>query len=492
MAKKKSKSSEEYWREREAEQLKHYIKDEKEYQKRIDEIYDYMMDQIQKEINGFYSKYARKEGITLAEAKRRVSKLDIDAYARKAKRYVKDKDFSKEANEEMRLYNATMKINRLEMLKANIGLELVSGFDELQKYFGGALTERTLKEFERQAGILGKTVQNNAKAADAIVNSSFHNAKFSDRIWMHQDLLKSELDKLLRQGMIQGKSSTELARLLRQKFNVSKSNAERLMVTELRRAQTEASKKAYEENGVKKYEFLTANPGGACDICTKLNGKIFEVKDMMPGKNAPPIHPRCHCTTVEYQDYSELDALLDFIDKGGTAEEWNMLKNKEHFDTIRLTDEEKRALMDYKSFESYRINDILRKSGNVKELSEKERKFVKQLDSALSKMPKYEGDLIRTVDFSDWTNQQRRLDDYVKGFNPDETITIDQYWSTSKGMGYNKKANVKIYIQNAKNGRDISSVGLDEKEVLYERKSQFVVISKVFRDGIWNILLEEK
>ena len=35
----------------------------------------------------------------------------------------------------MRLYNATMKINRLELLKANIGLEMVSGFDELQKYF---------------------------------------------------------------------------------------------------------------------------------------------------------------------------------------------------------------------------------------------------------------------------------------------------------------------------------------------------------------------
>ena len=51
----------------------------------------------------------------LAEAKRRVSKLDIAAYQRKAKRYVADKDFSKQANEEMRLYNLTMKVNRLEM-----------------------------------------------------------------------------------------------------------------------------------------------------------------------------------------------------------------------------------------------------------------------------------------------------------------------------------------------------------------------------------------
>ena len=116
-----------YWSQREAEQLRKNIKDELVYNKKIKETYDYMLDNIQKEINGFYARYATKEGITLSEAKKRVSQLDIDAYGRKAKRYVKDKTFTKEANEEMRLYNATMKINRLELLKANIGLELVDG-----------------------------------------------------------------------------------------------------------------------------------------------------------------------------------------------------------------------------------------------------------------------------------------------------------------------------------------------------------------------------
>ena len=71
-------------------------------------------------------------------------------------KYVKEKNFSDAANEEMRLYNMTMKVNRLEMLKARMGLELVSGFDELQKFFDEKLTDRTLEEFERQAGILGK------------------------------------------------------------------------------------------------------------------------------------------------------------------------------------------------------------------------------------------------------------------------------------------------------------------------------------------------
>lgn len=298
-----------YWKKREEEQRKHYITEEAEHQKHIEEIYDYMMDQIQKEINGFYAKYAKKEGITLTEAKKRVSELDIEAYERKAEKYVKNKTFTKEANEEMRLYNATMKINRLEMLKANIGLELVDGFDELQKYYDEILTERTLKEFERQAGILGKSIQNNAKAAESIVNASFHNAKYSDRIWMHQDMLKVELDKLLRQGLIQGRNPRVLARHLTKLFGVSKYNAERLMVTELARVQTEAQKQSFERNGYDQYEFIAL--GSACGICKELDGKHFKVKDMMSGENAPPMHPSCRCSVAAHMDDDEFEKWLE-------------------------------------------------------------------------------------------------------------------------------------------------------------------------------------
>ena len=78
-----------YWRRREEENLRANRKTEAEYEKAINDTYKYMLDQIQKEINGFYAKYARAEGITLSEAKRRVSKIDIEEYGRKAARYVK-------------------------------------------------------------------------------------------------------------------------------------------------------------------------------------------------------------------------------------------------------------------------------------------------------------------------------------------------------------------------------------------------------------------
>ena len=139
--KKKSKSSAEYWREREEKQRKKNIKDEKEYSQEIDKIYRQMMDEIEVQINDFYTRYAGKEGITYAQAKERVSKLDIERYAELAKKYVAEKNFSKKANDEMRLYNLTMKVNRLELLKANIGMRIVGGFDELQQFFDEKLTE---------------------------------------------------------------------------------------------------------------------------------------------------------------------------------------------------------------------------------------------------------------------------------------------------------------------------------------------------------------
>lgn len=327
-------TSKDYWLKRETEALAHRITDEKQYDKEIKRIYQDMLDACQKEIDSFYAKYASKEGISIAEAKKRVSKLDIASYERKAKKYVRDKDFSPKANEEMRLYNATMKINRLEMLKANIGLELIAGHEELEKFMGKILKGRTMDELVRQAGILGKTVKNNAAKAHAIVNGSFHNGTFSDRIWQYQDLMREDLGRLLQTGLIQGKNPRAIAKDLKKYWfgNDPRTGGgatycmERLMRTELARVQTEAQKQSFQRNGFDMYEFICnehATKHGTCDICRGLNGKHFKVKDMMPGENAPPMHPHCRCSTAAWEDDEEYEAWLDFLANGGTTQTWD-------------------------------------------------------------------------------------------------------------------------------------------------------------------------
>ncbi len=319
-------NSKDYWEKREAEALKHRIAEEKEFDKQLHKIYEDMLDKVQNEINAFYGRYASKEGISIAEAKKRVSKADIKAYERKAKRYVKEREFSAEANEEMRLYNLMMKVNRLEMLKANIGLELIAGHDEIKKFMEGILQGRTEDELKRQAGLLGKSITNNGKAARVIVNASFHNATFSDRIWMHQDLLKAEIGKSLQSGMIQGRNPRVLAKDIEKKFGVSQRNAERLMRTELARVQTEAQKESFIRNGFSMYTFHTNT--GCCDVCAALNGKHFKISKMQYGYNAPPVHPHCRCSTSAYEDTEEYNEWLDYVSKGGSTSEWNKMRAK--------------------------------------------------------------------------------------------------------------------------------------------------------------------
>ena len=173
------------------------------------------------------------------------------------------------------------------------------------------------------------------------------------------------------------------------------------------------------------------------------------------------------------------------------SEAWKKVANGSEPDTMNLTNSETRALQQYKSFESYLINEALRNAEDFNDLSEVQQKLVRGLDSALSKMPTYQGNLLRTVDFSDWPGSDKMTEGFLKAYIPGKRIKIKQYWSAAKKSGYNENAAIKIYIQDSRKGRDISAIGLDENEVLYERNSTFDVVSRVFQDGIWHILVKE-
>ena len=466
-------SSYDYWKKREEAQRKKDNKDMKSYSAEIKKIYQNMMDQISDEIYAFYSKYASDTGITMAEAIKRANKLDMEEYSRKAKKYVEEKNFSEQANAEMKLYNMTMKVNRLELLKANIGLELVSGHDELEKFFQEELEGKTIEELERLAGILGDSIQNNKEFAESIVNASFHNATFSDRIWMHQDLLKNNISSLLQTGLIQGRNPNVLARDLRRRFNVKISDAERLMRTEMARVQIDAQMKSYAANGIDEFEYIACGGSDVCDICKKLDGKVFKVSKMMISENAPPMHPNCHCSTGVHIDNKEYEDWLNYIESGGTTKEWNS-----------LTKENKHAINSYVSSSSYFINDILR---NGYKLDDEQKEIVKNLDDALNKMHPYEGDLTRSVYFYN----AQSFDNFLKEYEVGKILTIKQYLSTTKGDVYNPEAQVQLKILNSKNGINISAFNNSEDEVLYKRNSKFKVIRIYIKNDVTYIELEE-
>ncbi len=92
---------------------------------------------------------------------------------------------------------------------------------------------------------------------------------------------------------------------------------------ELERAHVQAQVKSYKAEVIEEHEYVACGKKDCCPVCKKLDGKIFKVKDMECGENAPPMHPNCHCATAPYLDRKEYDEWLDgYKDHGLTFEEW--------------------------------------------------------------------------------------------------------------------------------------------------------------------------
>lgn len=295
-----------YWEKREREWIDQQQKQDIDFDKQIDEIYNKSLDKIDKDISQFYTRYANKEGISIDEAKKRVSNFDVKGFQDTAKKMVEEQDFSDEANERLRIYNATMRINRLEMLKSQIGVDLLAETDELSDKLRERLVTELKDERVRQAGILGETVPKmTERRMETLIYSSYHGAKFSDRIWTNQDVLKNELDNIITRSLVMGMNSDQLSSRLRSLIDDKIKNAgyaaSRIARTESARVADQYSRILYMENDFDKVKWI-AEPT-ACSVCKPLDNKVFEL--MGDGDNpAPdiPVHPNCRCSTVPVDD----------------------------------------------------------------------------------------------------------------------------------------------------------------------------------------------
>ena len=124
------------------------------------------------------------------------------------------------------------------------------------------------------------------------------------------------------------------------------------------------------------------------------------------------------------------------------------------------------AFNTYISSESYVINEKLR-SGIP--LTAEEQKTVDNLDSALEKMPKYEGTVYRSLS-SDMMNNP---DEFWKTHSFDSIVSYPAFTSTSTSV-YDETMDIQMEIM-SKNGRDIRTYNAGESEVLFARNPIFHV-----------------
>ena len=292
-------------RRQELKHIEQSLKDDRKMKRELAKIYNSSLEDIQRHIDADIQRFAHKEGVSMAEAKRIISKTDVEAFQSTAKRYVEDKDFSPKANKELRRFNVTMRTNRLELLQARINADTIMLAWEEEQLTAKYITEEVIKERIRQAGILGMTVPSSSQLetlARSVLLSDVSGATFSDRIWANQNELRSNINQAIERALIRGEhprnAAASIKRLVRDEYGMKKRAADRILVTESARGQIIAQRESYKDAGIDHYIYLAEN--SACDICHELDDKVFKVKDMVIGVNAPFMHPWCKCSTAGY------------------------------------------------------------------------------------------------------------------------------------------------------------------------------------------------
>ena len=223
--------------------------------------------------------------------------MDVTKFNKKAYKAVKEKDFSPATNEWLRVYNLKMKVSRLELLKAELDLEIQNLTAETYEMFDQARRSEILSEFERQAGILGNSSKGVKKRLEAILDADFYGESFSNRVWgktgLQQTLQKdvfASLNRIYTDMMGYKQERDRLAK----KYGASRSSAERLIKTEIARINADTQKEMLVDGEFTHFIFV-AEPG-ACEICAPLDGKAFPVDELEKGVNMYPMHPNCRCS----------------------------------------------------------------------------------------------------------------------------------------------------------------------------------------------------
>lgn len=484
--------------------------------------FDKALREINADIETWIYRIAKNNEISMANAKKLLDANQLEEFKWSVEEYIK---YGKEnaINQQWikQLENASAKfhISRLEALKIQVQQSAEKAFgnylddvDAMAKKVYEEGYYRSAFELQKGFGIGWNIASIDEKKLSKLISKPWaaDGKNFSDRIWQAKSQMVHDLHSELTRACILGKGPDEaiknLSKYVDKRFKNAKVQAGRLVMTEQAFFSATAQKDCFNELGVEEYEIVATLDSHTSEICQELDGKHFPMSQYEEGVTAPPFHVGCRSTTCPYfDDEFTVGEMRAARGEGGKTyyvpadmkyAEWkksfaeggyknglnSVVKNA-------ITEAEEGALLQYVSSDSYVVNDLLRRG---EALTEQYTEMVSTLDSALTKLPKYEGTLVRDINFEDFLDKEVRLAAFLSSFKIGDDRIFKEYISATKFDTYSESPSVRIYIQNAANGRDLGKYGEAEGEVLYERGSIFTVIAIIEQGGLYHILLGEK
>lgn len=303
-----------YWKKRfealEAASNKYGI----ETYRKIEPAFDSAFRQIESEITLWYERLVKNNGVTMQEARQWLNANELKEFQWDVQEYIKygrENAINQQWIKELENASAKYHISRLEALKVitqqAVEVEFGNELDEVDAMVKKIFTNdyyHSIYEMQKGFNIGWEIGQIDERKLEKIVSSPWatDGKHFSERIWNSRTQLVSELHNQLTRTCILGKPPDDAIKAISKKFNTSKNQAGRLVMTEQAYFHSVAQQEAFKELDVEEFEVVATLDNLTSEICQEMDGKHFPMKDYEPGVTAPPFHPWCRSVTVPYFD----------------------------------------------------------------------------------------------------------------------------------------------------------------------------------------------
>lgn len=278
------------------------------------------MKKMESDIDFYLSRIAKEGNLSVAEARKLLSKGELDHFRMSLSDYIEagKGSLTEDIKSQLELASNLHHISRQQAM----AIELKKHIDSLYNKYLGETTKYLATSYEesfyQSLYDLGKfegfkSFQKlNTSEIDSIIKRPWaeDGQNFSDRIWKNQEKLINSLQEELLGSAMRGDKIDRAVKNLAEKMEVSKSNASRLIRTESAFISNLAMTNAYEKGTCEKYEILATLDLKTSEICRHMDGKKFPFKDKLVGVNHPPFHPNCRTVTIPCYD-DDIEKRLD-------------------------------------------------------------------------------------------------------------------------------------------------------------------------------------
>lgn len=285
-------------------------------EKRMRAAYQSAIDELQKELDDFYEKYAANNKIDLQVAKQKLSLSDsenVKDLAEQYKQLLSKKNIGVRTQKKLDEIAAKTKVSRLEQLLVNctkqaaeVGMKAKDEMIDVGSLMYKDGFGHTMFNIQKTVGMGVNFNMPSARVIKTASNVEWLGATFTDRTGYTLDRLTNNIEQIIPQLFIQGKNADEFGKAIAKQFNMSENAAKRDMRTLTTLITNQASILAYNNcEMVDEFEFVATLDGKTSDKCRAMDGKRFKLNEAAPFVNQPPLHYNCRSTTIPY--FEDLD-----------------------------------------------------------------------------------------------------------------------------------------------------------------------------------------